>query len=292
MSELWFPFEYEVGKMAKCRYAEFGDDANPPLLLIHGYGAMWQHWNRNIPAFEEEYKVYALDLLGFGESEKPNARYGLALWAKEIWAFMQFKQLEEIILIGHSMGGASSLWFANEHPERLRALVLVDSSGIFPDEVGTFERVLYRAVGSPIIGKAMFMLFANEFGARQSLMPTYLDTSQVTDELVAQFAKPLRSAGAIHAYLAPSRNPERFLLEQFPRPYRYTGNALLVWGAEDLAFPPDKVVPKFQEMLPQASVAILPQTRHCPQHEVAEAFNQTVKNFLKTLEVSHAAEKK
>ncbi|MFQ3597965.1 MAG: alpha/beta fold hydrolase [Chloroherpetonaceae bacterium] len=292
MLESWFSFEYEIGKTAQCRYAEVGDDANPPLVLIHGYGAMWQHWNRNIPAFAESYKVYALDLLGFGESEKPNTQYGLALWAKQIKAFTQFKKLDDVVLIGHSMGGASSLWFANEHPEQLRGLVLVDSSGIFPDEVGMFERVLYRAVGSPILGEAMFVLFANEFGARQSLLPTYLDPSQVTTELVAQFAKPLRSAGAIHAYLAPSRNPDRFLFGQFPRPCRYTGNALLVWGAEDLAFPPDKVVPKFQEIVPQASVAILPQTRHCPQHEVADAFNQTVQKFLKTLEGTHQVEKR
>jgi pimeloyl-ACP methyl ester carboxylesterase len=285
-----FPFEYAPNRIARCRYVEFGDDANPPLVLIHGYGAMWQHWNRNIPTFEKDYKVYALDLLGFGESEKPNAQYGLSLWAKQIEAFLQFKQLSKIILIGHSMGGASSLWFANENPELVKALVLVDASGIFPDEVSTF--VLYRAVGSPIIGEAMFMLFANEFGARQSLVPTYLDTAQVTDELVAQFAKPLRSAGAIHAYLAPSRNPERFLLEQFPRPCRYNGNALLVWGEKDLAFPPEKVVPKFREIVPQADVAILPNTRHCPQHEVAEIFNQTLKAFLGTAKQHGVSEKR
>jgi len=292
MTMLDFPFEYAPNRFARCRYVEFGDDANPPLVLIHGYGAMWQHWNRNIPTLEKDYKVYALDLLGFGESEKPNAQYGLSLWAKQIEAFLQFKQLSKIILIGHSMGGASSLWFANENPELVKALVLVDASGIFPDEVGTFERVLYRAVGSPIIGEAMFMLFANEFGARQSLVPTYLDTAQVTDELVAQFAKPLRSAGAIHAYLAPSRNPERFLLEQFPRPCRYNGNALLVWGEKDLAFPPEKVVPKFREIVPQADVAILPNTRHCPQHEVAEIFNQTLKAFLGTAKQHGVSEKR
>jgi pimeloyl-ACP methyl ester carboxylesterase len=284
MREGFFSFEYEVSKMAECRYAEFGDDANPPLVFIHGYGAMWQHWNRNIPIFEKDYKVYALDLLGFGESEKPNTQYGLDLWAKEIWAFMRFKKLEKVRLVGHSMGGAASLWFANEHPECLQALILVDSSGIFPDEVSTFERALYRAVGSPLIGEAMFMLFANEFGARQSLMPTYLDSSQVTNELVMQFAKPLRSEGAIHAYLAPSRNPERFLFEQFPRPCRYNGSALLVWGEKDLAFPPEKVVPKFREIVPQAEVAILPNTRHCPQHEVADTFNHTVSVFLQTLD--------
>lgn len=280
MTERFFSFEYEQGKAAQCRYAEFGDEANPAMMFIHGYGAMWQHWNRNIPAFEKDYKIYAMDLLGFGESEKPNARYGLSLWAKQIEAFMRFKRLERILLVGHSMGGASSLWFANERPEKVDALVLVDASGIFPDEISAFERVLYRAVGSPIIGEAMFALFANEFGARQSLVPTYLDPSQVTTELVAQFAKPLRSSGAIHAYLAPSRNPDRFLLDNFPRPCRFGGKALLVWGAEDLAFPPEKVLPKFQEILPQAQTVVLNNARHCPQHEVAEAFNQTMRSFL------------
>ncbi|MCS6988148.1 MAG: alpha/beta fold hydrolase [Chloroherpetonaceae bacterium] len=280
MKENFFPFEFESGKTAACRYAEFGDDGNPPMLFIHGYGAMWQHWERNIAAFEGDHKIYALDLLGFGESEKPNARYGLSLWAQQIAAFSRFKNLRQMILVGHSMGAASSLWFANDHPESLLSLVLVDSSGIFPDEVGTFERLLYRAVGSPIIGEALFVLFANEFGARQSLSPTYLDQSHVTDELVAQFAKPLRSPGAIYAYLAPSRNPERFLLDQFPRPCRYGGNALIVWGAEDLAFPPAKVLPKFKEILPQAQTVVLPNARHCPHHEIAESFNAVLKEFL------------
>ncbi len=284
MIESDFPFEYAPGRCARCRYVEFGVDINPPMLLVHGYGAMWQHWNRNIPVFEKEYKVYAIDLLGFGESEKPKAQYGLSLWAKQIEAFLRFKALSQVILIGHSMGGASSLWFAHEHPEQVGALVLVDASGIFPNKANIVERMLYRAIGSPILGEVMFGLFANEFGARQSLVPTYLDTTQVTDELVAQFAKPLRSAGALHAYLAPSRYPERFLLENLPRPCYYVGHALLVWGAEDLAFPPEKVLPQFRELLPQAKVSILPNTRHCPHHEVSDAFNQTVKAFLQALE--------
>lgn len=280
MPESVFSFEYERGKFAECRYAEFGDEGNPPAILVHGYGAMWQHWNRNIPALERNHKIYALDLLGFGESEKPNARYGLALWAKQIDAFLRVKGLKKVILIGHSMGAATCLWFANENPDAPLALVLVDSSGVFPDEVSAFERLLYRAVGSPIIGEAMFLLFANEFGARQSLLPTYLDQSQVTDELVAQFAKPLRSSGAIYAYLAPSRNPERFLLDDFPRPCRYGGSALIVWGADDLAFPPAKVLPKFKAILPQAETVVLPNARHCPHHEIADAFNAVLTEFL------------
>lgn len=284
MSEQTFQFEYESGKRAMCRFAEFGE-ANrlAPVVLVHGYGAMRQHWNRNIPAFASSRKVYALDLLGFGESDKPRARYGLSLWAKQIRAFLEIKALKKIILVGHSMGGASSLWFANETPDTLAGLILVDASGIFPNDVSEAEKLLYRAVGSPILGEALFGLFANEFGARQSLIPTYFDTSQVTDELVAEFAKPLRTPGAMNAYLAPSRNPERFLLDRFPRPCNYDGNALICWGEFDRAFPPQKIVPKFQDILPQAETCVIPKTAHCPHHESAEAFNDIVNGFLSLL---------
>jgi pimeloyl-ACP methyl ester carboxylesterase len=276
-----FEFKYETGKSARCAYAAFGEaNHRPPVVFIHGYGAMRQHWNRNIPAAAQIGKTFAMDLLGFGESDKPDAAYGLSLWANQIRAFLESKSLEKIILIGHSMGAAACLWFANEAPEQIESLILVDASGIFPSDFSAAEKLLYRAVGSPVLGEALFGLFANEFGARQSLLPTYFDPAQVTDALVAEFAKPLRSPGAMNAYLAPSRHPERFLLDRFPRPCRFKGRALLCWGEFDRAFPPQKIVPKFQLILPQAETAVIPKTAHCPHHESAEQFNSIMANFL------------
>jgi pimeloyl-ACP methyl ester carboxylesterase len=286
-NEHFFDWDYSANSRAKVRFAEFGAaTAKPPMLFIHGYGAMLEHWNLNIPAFESERKIYAMDLLGFGGSDKPNTRYGLALWARQIKAFLDHKNIDQIILIGHSMGGASSLWFANENPDRLKSLVLIDPSGIFADEVSPLEKVMYRAVASPFIGEAMFGLFANRLGAKQSLVSTYFNTAQVTDELVEQFTKPMQSAGAMNAYLAPSRNPDRFMFTEFPRPCNYTGDALLVWGEFDQAFPPQRTIPKFLEIVPQAETAVIPKTKHCPHHELADEVNAALKTFLEKTETT------
>lgn len=274
---------YAENAHAHFRYVALGKPSpQPPLLFIHGYGAMIEHWRHNLHIFAKQRQVFALDLLGFGESEKPNALYGLPLWAEQIRFFLQVQQLERVVLVGHSMGGATSVWFAHHYPERLESLVLVDASGIFPDEINPLEKLLYRAVGSPIIGEAMFGLFANAFGARQSLVPTYYDVSKVTDELVEQFAKPLRSSGAMYAYLAPSRYPERFMLNTLPRPCNFKGRTLIIWGRHDMAFPPEKILPKFKELLPQAQEVIIEKTRHCPHDEDPHTFNAVLSDFLAT----------
>lgn len=272
---------YSDGAHAHFRFLSLGKPSSQtPMLFIHGYGAMIEHWRRNLHFFAAHRQVFALDLLGFGDSEKPNAPYGLPLWAEQIRFFLRHQRLEKVVLVGHSMGGATSLWFAHHYPEQVESLALVDASGIFPDEINPVEKLLYRAVGSPLIGEAMFGLFANAFGARQSLLPTYYDVSKVTDELVEQFAKPLRSSGAMHAYLAPSRYPERFMLNALPRPCHFKGRALIVWGRYDMAFPPEKILPKFKELLPQAEEVIIENARHCPHDEDPSAFNAALANFL------------
>lgn len=285
MHTSFLEWKYAEGSTARIRYAMLGTPtAKPPLLFIHGYGAMIEHWKHNLPHFAADRQVYAMDLLGFGQSDKPPALYGLPLWAEQIHFFLETLGLRSVVLVGHSMGGAACVWFAHHFPTLLSALVLVDASGIFPDEVSLFEKLLYRAVGSPLIGEAMFGLFANSFGARQSLLPTYYDVSKVTDELVEQFAVPLRSSGAMYAYLAPSRSPERFVLSALPRPCHFSGPALIVWGKYDRAFPPEKIVPKFLELLPQARTVIIDRTRHCPHDEEPAAFNAALSEFLVAME--------
>jgi len=280
--DIFFDWTYEPNKSAKVRFQEYGNASRerPPILFIHGYGAMLEHWNENIPHFEPNYKIYAMDLMGLGGSEKPNAHYSLSLWAAQIEAFLDRMKLEKVILIGHSMGGATSMAFAHTRPERVDTLVLVDPSGFFPDTVGDFERMLYRLIGSPIIGEFMFGLLANSFGARQSLEPTYYDQSKVTEQLVEQFAKPLRSKGAVWAYLSPSRRPHDFLLDKIEHPANFTGSALIIWGEHDKGLPAAKLVPEFQKLLPQAKVQIIPKAAHCAHHDAPEVFNQGLDDFL------------
>ncbi len=282
MQDNFISWSYAPGKRAKIRYQTYGSEtsSDAPILFIHGYGAMLEHWDQNIPHFEDRHKIYAMDLLGFGGSEKPEALYSLSFWSQQIMDFLNQLDIKTIHLVGHSMGGATSLWFAHHFPNQVKSLTLVDPSGIFADNVGDFERMLYKLIGTPIIGDMMFGIFANSFGARQSLIPTYYNKSVVTEELVEQFAKPFRDNGAINAYLSPSRRPNDFLLQNLERPSLFKGHSLIVWGEHDVGLPGIKLIPEFQKLLPQASVHVIKNAAHCSHHDQPEEFNQVLKRFL------------
>jgi pimeloyl-ACP methyl ester carboxylesterase len=281
----YFLWQFSPDDEAKIRYQEFGpdDSGKPALLFIHGYGAMIEHWNRNIPEFADDYKIYAMDLIGFGKSQKPNVRYSLELFAAQIEALMKLKGLESVIIVGHSMGAASGIYFAHHQPEKVRALVLANPSGLFGDTMEGMTSIFFGLVGSPVIGEVLFSAFANPVGVSQSLLPTYYNQSRVDLKLVTQFSLPLRDRGAQYSYLSPSKRPHDFRLDQMPKPCNYKGDAFLIWGAEDSALPPHKIIPEFQELLPQAGAFILPKTAHCIHHDDHESFNKRLALILKSI---------
>jgi pimeloyl-ACP methyl ester carboxylesterase len=103
-----------------------------PVLLVHGLGAKAEDWGNLLPAIARGgYKVYAIDLLGYGKSDKPaEASYSIAQEAGIVRAFLDAKGLERVDLGGWSMGGWVSLKVASDAPERVNRLMLFDSAGI------------------------------------------------------------------------------------------------------------------------------------------------------------------
>jgi pimeloyl-ACP methyl ester carboxylesterase len=281
----WFIWQFAETQEAKIRYREYGppDSPHTPLLFIHGYGAMIEHWNQNIPAFEKSHRIYAMDLIGFGQSEKPNVRYSLELFALQIEAFMQLKNLKQVVIVGHSMGAASGIVYAHFNPSRVRALLLANPSGLYGDSMDGMAKVFFGLIGSPLIGEVLFATFANPLGVSQSLTPTYYNQKRVDLNLINQFSKPLQDRGAMFSYLSPSRRPQDFLLDRF-KPCNFKGDTWLIWGAEDSALPPHKIIPEFQELLPQAGAFIVPKAAHCIHHDAYEAFNLRLARLLAQLD--------
>lgn len=281
-------FLWQLGEKseARIRYRQYGPEkaSGLPILFLHGYGAMLEHWDLNIPEFADGRRIYAMDLIGFGRSDKPNIRYSLELFAAQIEAFLQLKKIGRVILVGHSMGAASAIWYADRRPEKVEALVLANPSGLFGDTMDGMNSVFFGLVGSPLIGEVLFTAFANPMGVSQSLAPTYYNQSKVNLRLITQFSRPLQDRGALHSYLSPSRRPADFRLDGLEKPSRYTGKAFLVWGAEDTALPPSKIIPEFQELLPQAGAWIIPKAAHCIHHDADEAFNRRLETILETIE--------
>ncbi len=287
LTDQYFKWQLSPETEATIRYQEYGKE-NPektPLLFLHGYGGMIEHWNLNIPVFASDRKIYAMDLIGFGKSQKPDVRYSLELFAVQIEAFLNLKKISSVIIVGHSMGAASAIFFAHHRPEKIKGLVLANPSGLFGDTMDGVATLFFGLVASPFIGEALFAAFANPVCVGQSLTPTYFNQQKVDDKLINQFTQPLQDRGAQYSYLSPSKRPLDFRLDHLEKPCNYKGPSFLVWGADDVALPPHKIIPEFQELMPQAGAFIIPKASHCIHHDAHEEFNKRLKIILDQLDL-------
>ncbi|NJK72491.1 MAG: alpha/beta fold hydrolase [Synechococcaceae cyanobacterium SM2_3_60] len=131
----------------------------PPMLLIHGLGASLGHWRNTIAPLRVDRPVYAVDLLGFGSSDKPVIPYTIDLWVEQVYDFWRTTIQQPIFVGGHSLGGIVALTLAARHPDMVKGLVLVScADGPHPDTLpppfnwlvqGFFEGVV-GLVSNPI----------------------------------------------------------------------------------------------------------------------------------------------
>src|SRR5258708_37566753 len=113
---------------ARMHYQEFGDESKPPIILIHGYTASVYVWKTTAPTLAEAgFHVIAVDLLGFGYSEKPSwFDYSIQSQARQVSRFMNRLGIGRAVIVGSSYGGAVASMIALDYPERVEKLVLVD----------------------------------------------------------------------------------------------------------------------------------------------------------------------
>ena len=112
----------QVGRI-NTRFRALGNGGSD-VILIHGLGGYLEHWTENIEPLADHHRVYALDLVGFGRSDKPEAAYSMPFFARFVRDFMDGQGIERATLAGNSLGGSIALQFAIDFPERVEKLVL------------------------------------------------------------------------------------------------------------------------------------------------------------------------
>src|SRR3989475_10753413 len=113
-------------------YRESGEGF--PVVLVHGYTGNSRNWALTAPALAERFRVISVDLRGHGSSAKPTSEdaYALETMASDVYELLKNLDVSECALVGHSMGGMVSQLLILEHPEMVRALVLVDTAAEVP----------------------------------------------------------------------------------------------------------------------------------------------------------------
>ena len=263
-----------------------------PLVLIHGFGASVGHWRKNIPAFTDAgYKVFALDLLGFGASAKPPLDYSLELWEDLLADFWQAHIQAPAFFIGNSIGGLMALMMMAHHPQMAAGGVLLNCAGGLnhrPDELSLPLRLIMGAfskvVSSAFIGPLLFNEIRRKFRLRGTLKQVYGDRTAVTDELVEIIYKPACDPGAQKVFASiitapPGPHPSE-LLPTITQPL------LVLWGDAD-PWTPISGSTIYQDLAEQkpdkVTFQAISKAGHCPHDECPDKVNPVIIDWLSSM---------
>ena len=271
----------------KIRYTVAGK--GKPLLLIHGFGASIGHWRKNIPVLAQGgYRVFALDLLGFGGSDKAPMDYTLELWQEQIKDFWSEYIDEPTIFVGNSIGALLSLMLVTNYPEISTGGVLINCAGGLNHRPGDLNPMLSLVMGgfaklinSPVTGKLIFDNIRRKSQIRRTLYQVYRDRNAVTDELVDMLYQPSCDEGAQKVFAsvltAPAGDTPDKLLVNLQRPL------LILWGEKDPWTPVTgaKIYQELADRNPDVRFEIIEDAGHCPHDENPEAVNSKILEWLR-----------
>jgi pimeloyl-ACP methyl ester carboxylesterase len=245
----------------RIHYYTGGD--GPPVVLVHGLASRGDDWSPLLPTLAAHHRVYALDLLGYGSSDRPHVDYSIALETDVVRGFLDALHIDRTDLVGVSMGGWIALKVAAEHPERVRKLVLIDSAGF------NFPTTLTADSFTP-----------HDVDELQQLIN--LQTDRVS-HIPAFVARDFLRVNRDHAWILKSQFTSmlsrRDLMDG--RVSRVTMPTLLLWGTRDL-LTPYSLGQRMQHELPNARLVPLNGCGHLAMLDCRETAWPAIDGFLRS----------
>lgn len=243
------------------------------VVLIHGYLSSTFSFRRLIPLLTKNYAVAAVDLPGFGQSEKPKSFvYSLANYGKLILSLLQKYQLDKAVLIGHSMGGQVALQAAKQAPQHIRKLILLASSGYMKP----FSRRLVALSYMPSFTYWVRKLFEKR-NAREIIHEVVFDPAIIDDHMVDTYIHPMEDKAFYRSLVGLLRHhggdlpPEQLASIHTP--------ALLLWGKEDRIVPLH-IGERLAADLPNQTLKVYEQTGHLVPEERPAEVCRDIETFL------------
>ena len=274
---LFFPWKH-----GRVFYKSAGpDNGIPPIVFIHGVGAGASSfmWRKNFDELAAEFRVYALDLLGFGFSDKPaTAAYSADLYVELISDFIREVSAFPAYIVASSLGAAYAVRVADEHPELVNMMILNNPTGsdTLNRRPGMAGAAFYGLLQSPVLGTSFYNVMASERSIRDYARTNlFYDHRRVTDRLVANLYATSHLPGAQHAIAAFLSG---YLNTDTRAPFsRLTQRTVLVWGKQDPTTPLEAGAALIS-LNPLASLEAFDFCRMMPEQEHPERFNALVRD--------------
>jgi pimeloyl-ACP methyl ester carboxylesterase len=254
-------------------YIEKGE--GEPVILLHGFFYDSYIWADNIDALAKKFKVYALDLLGFGYSTRKTLDYGYQLYADQVLMFMDSLGIESASLVGQSMGGGTAILFCVQHRQRVNKLLLVDPAALPHTLPLTGKFFNLPRVGEFFMGLRTNLVRKKNLGDfwiynKKLITESYFDN-------VTRFQKIKGTTEVLTAILRKeffhTLSNEINLLSQEDVPI------LIVWGSEDKAMPV-RLGQDMHRILQSSRLEVLDNAGHVPNYECSDVFNRLALDFL------------
>ncbi|MDY0906219.1 alpha/beta hydrolase [Pedobacter sp. CFBP9032] len=246
---------YQVIEEEGFKYIEAGKGET--LVLLHGLMGELSNWEQVIERFKDRYHVVIPILPIY---ELPILTLGVKALSRYLHRFLKFKSLNQVVLIGNSLGGHVGLVFTTAHQEFVKALVLTGSSGLYENAFGgSFPR---RESYDYIKEKVEF---------------TFYDPATATKELVDDVFKTVNDRSRVIRILTMAKSAIRHNMGK--ELSKITIPVSLIWGKNDKVTPPE-VAQEFHELLPNSELNWVDQCGHAPMMEQPEIFNNYLEKFL------------
>jgi pimeloyl-ACP methyl ester carboxylesterase len=270
-------------------YQSYGD-RGLPVVLVHGFGASWGHWRKNLPVLGQTCRCYAIDLIGFGDSAKPKPGieidYTFETWGQQVADFCREVIGSPAFLVGNSIGCVVVMQTAVDAPEMVLGVTAINCSLRLLHERKRTQLPWYKnlgaatvqkLLGNPTLGKFFFRQIAKPDVVRKILKQAYFRPEAVTDELIEILMKPSTDEGAAEVFLAFTRYSQGSLPEDLLP--RIACPTLILWGSEDPWEPIElgrelAQFPSVEAFIPLEGVG------HCPQDEAPEMVNPILSDWI------------
>ncbi len=245
-----------------------------PIILIHGHGENIYTWRHNIDKLAENFKVYALDLKGFGESDKPiDSDYSISSMSELVINFMDRLDIDQAVIVCHSFGGKIGIQSIVDHPNRFVGLGLLGSA------VTKFKMdPNYRLISDEKKGRFLLNLF-NRDVIKQTIKSIHDKSYKITDEDIDNEIKIGDSEGAKHAfqqYLIEFLKNEEAFIEKLDK---ISVPTLIIWGKND-KFISSEHGKLIEERIKDSKLVILENCGHNSHEDQDEIVNQLIiENF-------------
>ncbi len=275
--------EYLTTNGVKLHYVTQGE--GPLMLMLHGFPEFWYSWRHQIREFANQYKVVAVDLRGYNDSDKPEdpSAYVIDELVKDVKGIIQGLGYDSCVLVGHDWGGAIAWTFADLHPEMVEKLIILNlphpakfaaglrtpqqllrSWYIFLFQLPWLPELLLQSSDYLPIEAAFRQMAVNKNAFTQADLEAYKDAAAKRGALTAML-------NYYRNFLSSNIINRNWSILQMP--------TLMIWGEQDTALGKELTYGT-EEYVRDLQIKYIPQASHWVQQDQPELVNQYMHSFL------------